>query len=358
MTKKTFSWNLKDRQFYNLKAINKEILYKSYTRNFLKDNQTIKLIDNSSNIADLLLTKKESKNYRIGTSIKTKTAILRSIHWDKIQLVMPLLIKSKKKGLITKLKVNLLTFEKKFKKDLSDNKKNLKKLGQLKKRIFNFKFKKLKSKSKSKKILKLKKFLNLFKKMFKLKLNKKIEKLKNKVFIKKYPILIKKPIKGGFNVQSLGLSGFISKKQYNFAKKPEDLAKKLELEYSKLQESIPKKIKTKKFGKKRKKHKKRKFVLNFKKTIKKNINVKKKKNVSIKKEKNNLNRNTKFIILNKSYNILKKIKWNNIGKKLNKNKVGKRKNRFNIKNNNLKTKNNNNETKFNKKTNISSNSKK
>lgn len=161
MTKKTFYWNLKERKFNDLKAVNKEILNKSYVRGFLEEDKKIKLIDNFSNISDLFLRKENSKKYKIGSSIKTKSMVLKNIYWDKIQLVMPFLMSPKKKNLITKVKLNLLT--------------------------------KKKSKDKA------------------------------------YIDVLKKPVKGGFYVESFGINEFIPKTKHDFTKKPKNLKNETKL---------------------------------------------------------------------------------------------------------------------------------
>lgn len=420
MTKKTFTWNLKDRKFNDLKAINKEILYKSYTRNFLKDDQKIKVIDNSSSISDILLDKDDSKKYRIGTSINAKTTILKSIYWDKIQIAMPFLIKPKKKSFVTKLKINLLTIQKKFKKNFKEQKEELKKL-LLKKLLLN----PIKKYRKSKK----------FKKNFKKKYNvwKKEAIAKSKIF----PIEVKKPIRGGFFVECFGIKGAISKKQYDFAKKPKHLGIELESNYYKLEVNIPKKPEfdkkkytwknRKKFNFRNRKFLKKKQVKEYKKALKKweyYLNFKQKyleisqtnnnnthnlikdnktKNLKIKKNtKKNINIQSSNKILTTKQNNIKKVKifkTKNIKiikpkeikinlvkatSKFNPNskiKSEKTNNKIKQPNNDLKNKDNNinlkgkknnqqnnnknsnpiknnNETKFNKKTNIPSNSKK
>lgn len=80
MTKKTFYRNLKERKLNALKAVNKEILNKSYVRGFFKEDHKIKLIDNFSSVSDIFLKKENYKKYRIGTSIKTKSTVLKSIY--------------------------------------------------------------------------------------------------------------------------------------------------------------------------------------------------------------------------------------------------------------------------------------
>lgn len=115
MTKKTFYWNLKERKFNDIKAVNKEFLYKSFVRGFLEDDQKIKVIDNFSSVSDLFLKKEDSIKYRMGTSIKTQAIILKHKYWDKLQLIMPFLLKPKKKNIIMKVKFNLLKIQKKSK---------------------------------------------------------------------------------------------------------------------------------------------------------------------------------------------------------------------------------------------------
>lgn len=330
MTKKTFSWNLKDRQFNNLKAINKEILYKSYTRNFLKEDQKVKLIDNSSNISDIFLRKQDYKRYRIGTSIKAKTTILKSIYWDKLQIAMPFLMKPKKKGLVTKLKFNLLTFQKKFQRESKNYQKKIQRL---------------------EKLMELKRFKNSEK------FQKKFQVIKKKIPIKKYPIIVKKPVKGGFNAECLGLKGFISKKQYNFVKKPKTLGEKFELEYFKLKKNIPKKVMPNTFKNKHSNFKQNNNNLN---------NTKQSTSNDLKKIKND---KKDFIIkehetnkLITKYNKIKEIKKNNDKDLITKQKNNEDHNVINKNKQNdnkiLNSKNNKNETKFNKKADISSNSKK
>lgn len=118
MTKKTFSWNFKNRKFNESKVVSNEVLNVSYVRDFLDESPEIKVVDNFSNVSDLFLKKKESLKYKLGISTRIKTMTLKSVFWDKIQLKMPFLAPKKKKNLITNLKINLLASPKKLKKKI------------------------------------------------------------------------------------------------------------------------------------------------------------------------------------------------------------------------------------------------
>ncbi len=152
MTKKTFIWNFKENKLHNLKAINKEIYYKGYIRDFVEEEKRIKVIDDHSTISDIILKSKKKKIYKkfkfkkfnkkklkalkakkarklkatalktkkfkkikpnskIGASVKLNKHILRHKFWDKIRIKVPLVSTPKSSIIKTKNSLkNLLEY--------------------------------------------------------------------------------------------------------------------------------------------------------------------------------------------------------------------------------------------------------
>ena len=173
MTRKTFLWNFKEQSFTNKKAINKELFFKSFVRDFDKENKRLRLIDDGSAVFDIVTTKKavkkrwsyffkrkkyrqikknkqnlrrlstkerrkrkiwlkklkvlkklkkkawlEKKRKRIGAYITVEKQILKHKFWDKIRLNMPVISNPKNKTTVLKLRncINRLAISKAFNK--------------------------------------------------------------------------------------------------------------------------------------------------------------------------------------------------------------------------------------------------
>jgi hypothetical protein len=146
MTKKTFYINLKEQEFNATKAINKEIIFKSFVRETINTNDEIKIVDNNSNISNIYLKEK----INIGSSLNLDTFILKNKYNNDLRLSTPLPIVNIK---------NKIAID----------------------------------------------FKNKFSNLFKTKKEKKG---------KKDPVIILKPIKGGFHVYYSGIFGFLPQSQY------------------------------------------------------------------------------------------------------------------------------------------------
>ena len=72
MTKKTFYINLKEQEFNATKAINKEIIFKSFVRETINTNDEIKIVDNNSNISNNIIEIKAFTNPTKKQYIKLK----------------------------------------------------------------------------------------------------------------------------------------------------------------------------------------------------------------------------------------------------------------------------------------------
>ncbi len=64
MTRKTFLWNFKEQAFINKNAVNTEILSKFLVRDTVEGNKRLRLIDNGSEIFDIITTKKTIKKWK------------------------------------------------------------------------------------------------------------------------------------------------------------------------------------------------------------------------------------------------------------------------------------------------------
>lgn len=210
MTRKTFLWNFKEQSFTNKKAINKELFFKSFVRDFDKENKRIRLIDDGSAIFDIVTTKKAIKKRKWSYFFKRKK--YRQIKKNKLKL-SKLSTKEKRKRKIWLKKLKVL---KKLKKKAWLDKKR-KRIGAyitVEKQILRHKFwDKIRlnipvvSNPKNKTtILKLKNCIS------RLALSKIFNKEEN------LPVRIVKPKKGGFIVRFSVIKGFLPKKQFKKAK--------------------------------------------------------------------------------------------------------------------------------------------
>lgn len=174
MTRKTFLWNFKEQAFINKNAVNTEILSKFLVRDTVEGNKRLRLIDNGSEIFDIITTKKTIKKWkpyylirkeekkkkkqqrelnkltpkqrskrkiwlkklkalkklkkkaflakkrkRIGAYINVEKQILKHKFWDKVRLNIPVISTPKNKTTILKLRncINRLALSKAFNKE-------------------------------------------------------------------------------------------------------------------------------------------------------------------------------------------------------------------------------------------------
>lgn len=88
MTQKTFYINLKEQDFNNTKAINKEIIFKSFVRDVINNNDEIKIVDNNSNISNIYL----KENVNAGNFLNLDTFILKNKFNNDLRLNVPIKI--------------------------------------------------------------------------------------------------------------------------------------------------------------------------------------------------------------------------------------------------------------------------
>jgi hypothetical protein len=174
MTRKTFLWNFKKQAFINKNAVNTEIFSKFLVRDHVESNKRLRLIDNGSEIFDIITTKKAIKKWkpyylikkeqkkkkkqlrelskltpkqrskrkiwlkklkalkklkkktylakkrkRIGAYINVEKQILKHKFWDKVRLNIPVISTSKNKTTVLKLRncINRLALSKAFNKE-------------------------------------------------------------------------------------------------------------------------------------------------------------------------------------------------------------------------------------------------
>lgn len=97
MTKKLFFYNLNQMEYHKLRLINKEIIPKSFIRDFVEDDIKIKVLDNSYSINDVVLKDKNKKRTKkiIGKSLNIDNHILRHRLWHMLQINVPLIYNHK-----------------------------------------------------------------------------------------------------------------------------------------------------------------------------------------------------------------------------------------------------------------------
>lgn len=103
MTKKLFFYSLNQMESHKLRLVNKEVIPKSFIRDFVEEDTKIKIIDNSYSINDLVLKDKNKKRTTkiIGKSLKVDNHILKHRLWHILQLNVPLIYNQKSINLTT-----------------------------------------------------------------------------------------------------------------------------------------------------------------------------------------------------------------------------------------------------------------
>ncbi len=103
MTKKLFFYNLNQMESYKLKLVNKEIIPKSFIRDFIEEDTKIKILDNSYAINDIVLKDKNKKRTTkiIGKSLNVDNHVLKHRLWHMLQLNVPLIYNQKSINLTT-----------------------------------------------------------------------------------------------------------------------------------------------------------------------------------------------------------------------------------------------------------------
>lgn len=103
MTKKLFFYNLNQMESYKLKLVNKEVIPKSFIRDFIEEDTKIKILDNSYAINDIVLKDKNKKRTTkiIGKSLNVDNHVLKHRLWHMLQLNVPLIYNQKSINLTT-----------------------------------------------------------------------------------------------------------------------------------------------------------------------------------------------------------------------------------------------------------------
>ncbi len=103
MTKKLFFYNLNQIESHKLRLVNKEVIPKSFIRDFIEEDTKIKILDNSYSIADIVLKDKNKKRTTkiIGKSLNVDNHILKHRLWHMLQLNVPLIYNQKSINLTT-----------------------------------------------------------------------------------------------------------------------------------------------------------------------------------------------------------------------------------------------------------------
>lgn len=97
MTKKLFFYSLNQIESHKLRLVNKEVIPKSFIRDYIEDDTKIKVLDNSYSINDIVLKDKNKKrtNKIVGKALKVDNHILRHRLWPMLQLNVPLIYNQK-----------------------------------------------------------------------------------------------------------------------------------------------------------------------------------------------------------------------------------------------------------------------
>lgn len=103
MARKLFFYDLNQMESHKLKVVNKEVIPKSFIRDFLEEDTKIKILDNSYSINDIVLKDRNKKRTTklIGKSLKVDNHVLKHRLWHMLQLNVPLIYNQKSINLTT-----------------------------------------------------------------------------------------------------------------------------------------------------------------------------------------------------------------------------------------------------------------